>query len=82
MRRPAQLTLPGRGGSAVRFCSTLATSMGRLKVIKKARSSAPTWRSCQLKSRTRAVAWSPERISSPRASDSPAMTIKATRSRG
>jgi hypothetical protein len=28
------------------------------------------------------VAWSPERISSPRASDSPAMTIKATRSRG
>ena len=65
MRRPAQLNLPGRFGSRVKFSSTVEWFIGRKKVRRKPVSRAPICLFSQLNSRTLGAVRSPLRSSSP-----------------
>jgi len=82
MRLPAQLNLPGRGGSSFKFSSTLDWFIGRKKVRIKPVSSAPICLFSQVNSRTLGAVRSPLSSSSPIKTLSTSMRTIAMRSIG
>lgn len=82
MRRPAQLNLPGRGGSSFKFSSTVEWFIGRKKLRIKPVSAAPICLFSQLNSRTLGAVRSPPSSNSPTKRLSKRIRAIATRSIG